>query len=45
MVIMDGVKEEDLVFFFFRKKWELEFYLYVFFNSDYTFMIFIGFYF
>lgn len=44
MVIMDGVREEDLVFFFFWKRWELEFYLYVFFNDDYIIMIFIGFY-
>ncbi|KAI4533817.1 hypothetical protein MG293_016836 [Ovis ammon polii] len=42
---MDGAKEEDLVPFSLRKRWESEPHPYVFFNSDHTSMTFIGFHF
>nr|XP_025715341.1 E3 ubiquitin-protein ligase RNF213 [Callorhinus ursinus] len=42
-VTMDGVREEDLVPFTLRKRWESEPHPYVFFNGDHTSMTFIGF--
>ncbi|XP_077330450.1 E3 ubiquitin-protein ligase RNF213-like isoform X3 [Lithobates pipiens] len=40
---LDGVKEEDLVPFLLRKRWESEPHPYVFFNDDHESMTFLGF--
>ncbi|XP_040200941.1 E3 ubiquitin-protein ligase RNF213 isoform X4 [Rana temporaria] len=40
---LDGVKEQDLVPFLLRKRWESEPHPYIFFNEDHASMTFIGF--
>nr|DBA30609.1 TPA: hypothetical protein GDO54_006568 [Pyxicephalus adspersus] len=40
---LDGVKEQDLIPFLMRKRWESEPHPYIFFNEDHASMTFIGF--
>ncbi|KAM5170405.1 E3 ubiquitin-protein ligase RNF213-like [Mantella aurantiaca] len=42
-ITLDGVKEQDLIPFLIRKRWESEPHPYIFFNDDHASMTFIGF--